>query len=268
MEPKDYLPILISAFAFLVSLGSFTLSFASSKRQTFEEQRVLRSSLNDVISRIFSARIEQAKYIQLNPNWMNNDLTIAVNNVYTSQLNSYARLAVYITEKIENLVTDVELATIAETFSGTGDHASATQYWEAAIHRVQNKNLEVQYRRNYATYLFGTGNIGAGRQEFQRAIDLFPESDDISQAQNGATYKFWGLNELRAKNKTMSDNYFAYAEDSYKSISRDDIKAPVLADLASVVTKTREPKPDALTQINLGSAQTAAAVATAESSGH
>ncbi|MGC1886086.1 MAG: hypothetical protein WA709_08320 [Stellaceae bacterium] len=95
----------------------------------------------------------------------------------------------------------MELATIAETFSGTGDHASATQYWEAAIHRVQNKNLEVQYRRNYATYLFGTGNIGAGRQEFQRAIDLFPESDDISQAQNGATYKFWGLNELRAKNK-------------------------------------------------------------------
>lgn len=66
----------------------------------------------------------------------------------------------------------------------------------------------------------------------------------------------------------MSDNYFAYAEDSYKSISRDDIKAPLLADLASVVTKTREPKPDALTQINLGSAQTAAAVATAESSGH
>jgi hypothetical protein len=81
---KDYLPILISAFAFLISLGSFVLSVNSSKRQSFEEQRVLRSSLNDVISKIFAARIDQAKYVQMNPNWMNNDLSIAVNNVYTS----------------------------------------------------------------------------------------------------------------------------------------------------------------------------------------
>ena len=81
----------------------------------------------------------------MNPNWINDDLVIAVGNVDTSQLNSYAQLAVFITEKIGNLVADVELATIAETFAATGDQASAMQYWEEAMKVVRNKHAEVNY---------------------------------------------------------------------------------------------------------------------------
>jgi hypothetical protein len=40
----------------------------------------MRSSLNDIISKIFAAKIEQAKFVQINPNWMKDDLVIAVNS--------------------------------------------------------------------------------------------------------------------------------------------------------------------------------------------
>jgi tetratricopeptide (TPR) repeat protein len=240
MAVTAYLPILISAFAFLVSLGSFLLTLDASRKKAFDDQRIMRSSLNDIISKIFAAKIEQAKFVQINPNWMKDDLVIAVNSAYTYQLNSYARLAVYITEKIKNLVSDVEFATIAQTFAGTGDQVSAMQYWEAAIEQVTNKLYEVQYRRDYASYLFNIGNITKGRQEFQKALDLFSDSDDIGKSQNGATYKFWGLNELRAQNKKISENYFAYAEDLFKSISREEMKMTFLTDLAQVVAQVRE----------------------------
>jgi hypothetical protein len=52
--------------------------------------------------------------------------------------------------------------------------------------------------------------------------------------QNGALYKFWGLNERRAGNESMAENYFKYAKDVYNNISNAEIKEPLLADLSQV----------------------------------
>jgi tetratricopeptide (TPR) repeat protein len=250
MEPKDYISISISAIAVLIALTSFVLS---SYRKANDDRRALRASLNDVIAKIFSVGIEHAKYVQQNPNWAKTDLTLSVTRLLTAQLNSYARLADYIIPKIKGLVSDVELATVADAFAGTGDYAEASAYWKIAIAASKNKSQEVQYRRKFSMFLFGIGQVGDAREEFQRAINLFRDNDDISKAQNGATYKFWGLAELRVDNKKMAENYLLYARDLYTSITNDTLKLPLLFDLNQAIVQLQQTRSDPLQAVGLGS---------------
>ncbi len=249
MEAKDYLSIVISAVAVLIALSSFLLS---SYRKTNDDRRALRSSLNDIIAKIFLVRIEYAKYIQGNPNWPQNDLAISVNNLFTSQLNSYARMADYIIPKISGLVSDIELATVAETFTSTGEQAGAVSYWQAAIRTCKNINQEVKYRRTYAAYLYNIGKLGDGREEFQKALDLFRDNDDTSKAQNGATYKFWGLCEIGVDNSTVANNYFCCSRDLYSSMANNMVRLPLLKDLSITLSRMQQFKSDPLQAMGLG----------------
>src|SRR5438105_5784874 len=218
MELKDVVSIVISAIAVLIALSTFLVN---SFRKTSDDRHALRGSLNDVISKIFSVRIEQVKYIQDHPNWAQSELTLSVNNVLTAQLRSYARLADYIIPKIKGLVSDIELATVAETLAATGEQIDADAYWHAAIASAKSESQQIQYRRSYAAFLFGIGQLASGREEYQTALGLFRDNDDISKAQNGATYKFWGLCELRVDNRSMAENYFMYAKDLYSNVAND-----------------------------------------------
>src|SRR5215472_9882791 len=127
MEPQDLITIAISTCAFLVSLVSFIASRRSKKQEdqriAHEDERVLRSLMNETISNIRNARIEQAKYIL--DHGQN-----AVSGLFNYQINSLVRLAVYIAEQIPSLVSDVEFATIADAFAWTGNWEKARQYWD------------------------------------------------------------------------------------------------------------------------------------------
>lgn len=123
MELKDVVTLVISSSAFLLSLIA---TIVSQRNKALEEERTLRSLLNDVIGKIRAARIDQAKYRADNKIRIGTDHNVdVVIGLFNYQINSLARLAVYITEKIPKLVTDIELSTIADSFAWIGDQQKA-----------------------------------------------------------------------------------------------------------------------------------------------
>ncbi len=229
MELKDLITLVISISAFFFSLIATTVSL---RNKVHEEERTLRSLLNDAIGKIYAARIDQAKYRADNRALVGNifDVDGAI-GLFNYQINSLARLAVYITEKIPKLVTDIEFATIADSFAWTGDQKKATQYWEIALTASKDRYYEILNRRSYANYLFTTGNVGAGREQYKKALNLSPVSDDFSKYDTGYTYRMWGVNERGTGNDVSAKDCFDKAAEAYKTISVDGIRATALADL-------------------------------------
>jgi len=179
MENKDYITISVSILAFLLSLIATTLALRNKKH---DDERNLRSLLNDSISKLRTIRIEQAKYRVENEGKKNIDF---VAGLFNYQINSLARLAVYISEQIPRLVTDIEYATIADAFGWTGDQQKARQYWEVSISNSRDKYYEIINRRDYANVLFTFGSVGEGRDQYEKALKLSPISDDTSKNLTG-----------------------------------------------------------------------------------
>jgi ABC-type multidrug transport system fused ATPase/permease subunit len=92
MEPKDFITIVISVCAFVVSLVGFIVSRRSqrqeSARKEHEDERTLRSLMNETISNIRNVRIEQAKY--QNEHFGKDSNTNIVLNLFNYQINSLA----------------------------------------------------------------------------------------------------------------------------------------------------------------------------------
>jgi hypothetical protein len=154
-----------------------------------------------------------------------------VNGLFNAQINSLSRLAVYITEKIPDLITDVEFATIADAFGWTGDQQKGTQYWETAIAAPKDKYYEAQNRQRFADYLFRNGNIGAGSDQYRKVLELYPIRDDLSKYVTGFTHRMWGVNERQSGNETSAKENFDRAAEAYKTISIEGYRAFALADL-------------------------------------
>jgi Tfp pilus assembly protein PilF len=133
--------------------------------------------------------------------------------------------------KIEKSVTDIEFATIASAFAWTGDQHKATQYWESAISASKDKYSEIVNRRDYAHYLFTTGNVGEGRNQYRKALELSPVSDDWSKQATGYTYRMWAVNEQITGNDVSAKDCFDRASEAYRTISLDTIRTFGLADI-------------------------------------
>ncbi len=237
METKDYLTIVISLIALLTSVVATVLSL---RKKNYEEERTSRLQLNDTIGKIIGTRIEHAKYATDHPDVETNFATSAVLGTINYQMNSFARLAVYIAEKIPHLVTDIEYATVADAFGWTGDQPKALQYQNAAIEkskeisRSDDKHSEVFNRRSFANYLFTIGNVGAGREQYESALRLTPVKDDYSKYVTGYTHRMWGTSEGYASFPDEANDHFNKAEATYKTISNENIKNPALNDIAQV----------------------------------
>jgi len=232
MEPKDFITLAISLAAFVLSLVATIFSLSNKKH---EDERSLRSLMNVTIGNIRSSRIDQAKY--RNEHYgkgQNVELVLNVLSLYNYQINSLTRLAVYVAEKIPTLVTDIEFATLADAFAWTGDRQKGKQYWEAAIAASKDRYYEIINRRDFANFLFLNGNVGEGRDQYKKALDLSPISDDVSKYQTGYTYRMWGWNERAAGNELSARDYFDRAAEAFRTISVEGVRASALADLDQV----------------------------------
>jgi type II secretory pathway pseudopilin PulG len=225
METKDYITVAISLLALLFSIIASTLSLRNKKH---DDERNLRSLLNDSIDKIRSIRTEQAKY---RSEHFSNPQTEAVAGLFNHQINSFTRLAVYITDQIPSLVTDIEYATIADAFGWTGDQQKARQYWDKAIYNSKDSYYEIINRRDYANFLFTYGSIGEGRDQYKRALELSPINDDTSKYMTGYTYRMWGVNERGAGNEMTSKEYFDKVAEAYGTIALNGFRTFALNDL-------------------------------------
>jgi tetratricopeptide (TPR) repeat protein len=120
---------------------------------------------------------------------------------------------------------------LADAFAWTGDREKARQYWEAAVTASKDEYYKIVNRRDYANFLFASGNVGAGREQYKIALDLSPISDDTSKYMTGYTYKMWGFNERAVGNELSAKDYFDRSAEAYKTISIEGMRAFAMTDL-------------------------------------
>jgi hypothetical protein len=83
MEPKDYITIALSVLAFLLSVIATTRSMRNKKH---DDERTLRTLMNDSVSKLRAIRTEQAKYNAENEGNKNAQF---VNGLHNYQINSW-----------------------------------------------------------------------------------------------------------------------------------------------------------------------------------
>lgn len=231
MEPKDFITLAISMISMAAFLLSLVATISSRSNKKYEDERNIRSLMNATIGNIRTVRIEQAKYQLEHYGEENINFVLSMFNY---QISSLARLAVYLSDRIPTLVTDIEFATLADAFAWIGDHQKGYQYWEAAIAASRDTYYEIINRRDFANFLFATGNVGLGRDQYKKALDLSPITNDISKNQTGYTYRSWAWNERVAGNELSANDYFNKSAEAYNTISVEGIRAFVIAELNKI----------------------------------
>jgi hypothetical protein len=220
MELKDVLAVTISVAAFALSLIATVVTL---QRKRVEEERTQRALLSEAIGKIIAGRAEHARFATEHPDAK----TAAAGTVlgqYNYQINSFARLAVYVTEKIPHLVSDIEYSVIADAFSWTGDQSQALKFWDVTINHSKDAYYEILNRRSFANYLFKLGNAGGGRDQYQLALKLSPVKDDNSKYMTGFTYGMWAYDELSLGNRRSASERFDNAVEAFTTISVEQVK--------------------------------------------
>jgi tetratricopeptide (TPR) repeat protein len=216
MELKDVLTIAISVAAFALSLIAAVLTL---QRKRLEEERTQRVLLSEAIGKIIAGRSEHAKFYAEHPDADQNNAMSAVIGMYNYQINTFARLAVYIAEKIPQLVSDIEYSIIADAFGWTGDQTQALKLWEITINRSKDNYYAMLNRRTFANYLFRIGNVGGGREQYKIALSLSPPNDDYSKFTTGWIYGMWGYDELALGNRKSATDLFGSADEAFSTMS-------------------------------------------------
>jgi hypothetical protein len=241
MEPKDVLTLTISIAAFALSAVATVLTL---QRKRVEEERSQRALLSEAIGKIVASRTEHAKFYTEHPNADENTAMSAVLGMYNYQINAFARLAVYMTEKIPQLVSDIEFSIIADAFGWTGDQAQALKFWEITIRQSKDNYYAILNRRTFATYLFRIGNVGGGRDQYKTALTLSPVADDNSKYMTGYTYGMWGYDELSLGNRKSAADLFASADEAFSTMSAEQSKKYGLQKLEAGKQALRKPDAD------------------------
>src|SRR5688572_16076103 len=104
MEPKEYIPLVLSSMALLLSIVNFVISMVQKRS---EVQRMLRSHLTDVLSKLTTTNLELSK-AKASP-----ETNGAMIGHFLDQRRSYMKQADFVAQQIPELVGDIEYAIIA-----------------------------------------------------------------------------------------------------------------------------------------------------------
>jgi hypothetical protein len=242
MELKDILTLILALIAIAVSLYTF---YTTNQNKKVEDERTWRALLHDTVRRIQETIIDQQKsfltHYRGDPHAFESS---NLSDAFAFQLQSLARLAVYISAQIPELVSDVEFAIIANTFARMRDQ-QASKYWKKSIEvskKVYNKSNEITHRRLYAQHLFRIGNIGEGREEFARALKLCSIKDDYSRNMFGTTCIVLAMSERSTGSEKSANEAFDRAAEAYEGISNERMKQFALDRLARARASTVGPR--------------------------
>jgi tetratricopeptide (TPR) repeat protein len=245
MALKDFASVLISALALLVSaLGaafSITRGKYEERHAEAEERRTLRTQLSDVLSRILETTVENAKIFYStadgDPNYRQ-AISIALGQRQTVLLHQ----AMYLADKIPELVTAVEFNTLAATTAEAGQLIEAEQYHKKAIETSSNDVYKSRATRSYAVFLFSQRRFEEGREQFRKAVSLLSGGNNLVRYDNGISYQFWGWNECNVANAAKrAEELFESAQNEFNGIDIEPIRRKALQDLENAKNSSRAP---------------------------
>ncbi len=221
METKDIVTVSISAFAFFLSLVATVISVIRGK---YEKQRAVRNQITDILGRITTTSIEQAKLFHETA-----DKDPAYYQTVSSMLNQQntflIQQATYLIEQVSELVTAVEYNTVAFATANAGDLISAERYYIKAIDVSPNNYYKSLGMRSYAGFLFTQRRFEDGREQFRKSISLLNGGDNLVRYTNGMTYQMWAWNELNnAAAAKRAEELFESAKNEFSGIDNEAVR--------------------------------------------
>lgn len=230
MATKDIITLLISAFAFVISVVATTISVIRGK---YEQQRAVRNQITEVLKSMIAAQLENTKLYHdsadKEPGYFQ-----AVSNILSQQNGFLLQQAVYLMDQVPHLVTAVEYNTVAYAHAEAGDLIQAERYYTRAIDVCPNDYTRSQAIRSYAVSLFAQHRQEEGREQFRRAITLLKGADNFTRAARGFAYQVWGWNELNnAASPKRAEELFESATSEFNGIDNETVRRDLLKGLGA-----------------------------------
>jgi hypothetical protein len=188
MELKDNITLLISTVALV-------FSYIAWRQKNTETERMIRSQIADIISKLISVEAEIRKLgARIDRKGAAPSLR-SLRNTLTQQRDSLARQAHYLMQQSPMLVSDVDFAAVARALV-VNDSNLADQYWRKAI-SASSGLVQGKHKRSYAMFLFERHERDKGRKQYEESIELLPPVSDIQRWERMWAYLNWARNEAR-----------------------------------------------------------------------
>jgi tetratricopeptide (TPR) repeat protein len=192
MTVKEKVTLGISLFAIILSI---TATFRGEIRADFEADRTIRSQLTFVLESMMQANLDGVK-IGSEPATASNDNYIQTSlNILNQRNASLLSQAMYLSNQIPELVTPVELVTIAHAQLQIGNLILAEEYYSKAVDLSKSDYDTISSLRIRGNYFFINHRFQEGRNDYKKALGLFSANNDMSSWTHGTTYLRWANDE-------------------------------------------------------------------------
>ena len=221
---KDDIAIWISLLAFVLSLLA-TLS--GEKRAREERLRTLRVQLSDVLDRLSSLQLENAKLMHEARG--DSAYVQSVGAALAQQNGFLLDQASFLAGQIPSLVTTYEFNTLATASFAAGNMIAAEDYHRQAIRSAGVPLYKAQATRGYAVFLFSQRRFPEARAQFAEALALAGDGDNLARQTNGLTYQTWAWHERYvALDAARADELLERARAAYAAIDTEFLRASML----------------------------------------
>lgn len=186
--------ILIALFALIFSFGT---TLISNKRAIELDERAMKQELRGLVLQLVQ---QPLKGIELNEKYKDQPLFLGnLSGIFTQESLILAEQASVVTQKIPELVSSIEYATIANAFHGGGQPERAKKLRDKAIEVAKVPIDAVTALRQQGIMAFQMGNLDMARSYYSEALsifDRFPEADlGVIGFTNAYTHMFWAQQE-------------------------------------------------------------------------
>lgn len=231
---KDKIALGVSFFALLLSVGS---SILGENRAVFEKERSLKAELSSTLSKVMDLSKENAILFRDYMTDEKNQSYFQLQSSNISQENTFLiQQAMYLASEIPDLVTPVELNTIALSNAQAGDLPMAEKYYLLAIEKTSEPYYTALAIRSYATFLFPQQRFEEGRAQYSESLTQLTAGDNFVRGVNGFTYQTWASNELVIANKkTRAIELFKEAHNEFLGIDNAQWRGNMLRGLDSAI---------------------------------
>jgi hypothetical protein len=221
---KDVITLVLSSLAFGLSVIA---TVRGERRASDEKRRTIRTQLTDVLARLTSLQLENAKLVH---EAKGDQLFLQNVGTALNQQNGFLLdQAFYLSDQIPHLVTTYEFNTIANASFNASDALAAEKYHLKGIEVAHSDIYKAQATRGYAVFLFTQRRFVEGRAQFNKALALIKGDNNLTRQTNGFTYGVWAWNEQHlALAAEDAKNLYDKARAQYSAIDVDFVRDSML----------------------------------------
>lgn len=222
MNIKEKVTLGISILAIILSIAA---TFRGEIRADFEADRTIRSQLTAVLESMMQANLDAAKIQNEQSTASNQNYIQTSMNILNQRNASLLSQAMYLSNQIPDLVTPVELITIAHTQLQVGNLILAEEYYSKAVNLSKSDYDTITSLRVRGNYLFTNQRFKEGRNDYTRALGLFSVNNDMGSWTHGSTYLQWANNEkFIGGSESRAEPLYESAKNEFIKIDNQNLK--------------------------------------------